>query len=203
MPTESGGGPVSRGAVVFAVARDPVVLEQVYGLNYRTFVEEIPQHRPRAERRLVDSLLAESTCLVALDGETLVGMVAISGRRPFSLDRKLPDLDRYLPPGLRPCEIRLLAVERHRRGGAIFAGLLRELVRHSAAAGYDVAVISGTERQLRLYRHMGFRPFGPRLGTPEAPFQGMMLTWDRLRGAELRVLGDLLDGGPKSSGASP
>lgn len=194
---------MSRGGLVFTVARDPSVLEQIYDLNYRTFVEEIPQHEPSAERRLVDALLADSTCFVALEGETLVGMVAISGRRPFSLDRKLPDLDRYLPPGLQPCEIRLLAVEPSRRGGAIFAGLLRELVRHSAAEGYGVAVISGAERRLPLYRHLGFRPFGPRLGTAEAPFQGMMLTWDRLRGAELRVLGDLLRDGAGPPEASP
>lgn len=194
---------MSRDGLVFAVARDPEVLEQVYDLNYRTFVEEIPQHEPRAERRLVDALLAESTCFVALDGGTLAGMVAISGRRPFSLDRKLPDLDRYLPPGLRPCEIRLLAVEPRRRGGAVFAGLLRELVRHSAAEGYEVAVISGAERQLPLYRHVGFRPFGPRLGTAEAPFQGMMLTWDRLRGADLRAVADLLADRSAPPEASP
>jgi aspartate aminotransferase-like enzyme len=54
------------------------------------------------------------------------------------------------------------------------------LVNDSAQAhGYDVALISGTTRQLRLYRHMGFVPFGPLVVGPGAQFQPMMLTLER------------------------
>jgi hypothetical protein len=37
--------------------------------------------------------------------------------------------------------------------------------------GYDLGVISGTTRQQRLYRHLGFVPFGPfaRLGRGHLP----------------------------------
>ena len=48
------------------------------------------------------------------------------------------------------------------------------------AAGYNVGLISGATTQQRLYRHLGFVPFGPPLGTEKAPFQGMSITWDRL-----------------------
>ena len=58
------------------IASEPWELEQVYGLNYRTFVEEIPQHSPNEERRLIDERLARSVCFVCLDGRRLRGMVA-------------------------------------------------------------------------------------------------------------------------------
>jgi hypothetical protein len=174
--------------LTFKLAEEPWEWEQVYALNYRTFVEEIPQHSPNPERRLVDRLLAGSSCYIALDGRRLIGMVAIAGERPFSLDRKLPDLDRHLPPGARLCEIRLLAVPEDQRGGLVFAGLFRKLLHHSRAHGYDLAVISATERQIQLYHHIGFEPFGPPLGTPEARYQGMFLTWDRLCPSAFRLL---------------
>jgi aspartate aminotransferase-like enzyme len=37
-------------------------------------------------------------------------------------------------------------------------------------------VISGTTRQLKLYRHLGFTPFGSLVGTTAAPYQPMYLT---------------------------
>lgn len=185
------GGPPEVGReddLVIKIAKEPWELEQVYELNYSTFVEEIPQHTPNSERRLVDRLMAESTCFICLGSTRLQGMVAICDHRPFSLDRKLPDLDSYLPARSTPCEIRLLAVREERRGGLVFARLFRELVCHSKENGYDLAVISAAASQERLYRHIGFVPFGPPLGSPEARFQGMYLTWQNLRGSALRLL---------------
>jgi hypothetical protein len=165
---------------VFKVASEPWEFEAVYRLKYRTFVEEIPQHSVNPERILSDDLLANSACYVCVAGHRLLGMVAISGERPFSLDAKVPDLDGYLPPHDRPCEIRLLAVEPPHRQGPVFGGLLACLIRHAQRERFDLAVISATDRQEHLYHHLGFMPFGPPLGTPEARYQGMYITWDRL-----------------------
>lgn len=156
-------------------------------LNYRTFVEEIPQHAPNAARRLVDKFDAENTYVVAEDVPddqghgTLVGMICLRGRRPFSLDGKLPDLDAHLPPHRAPCEVRLLAVERAFRTGTVFRGLVQTLADEALRAGYDLALISGTTRQTRLYRHLGFEPFGPLVGTADAAYQPMALTLGRFR----------------------
>jgi GNAT superfamily N-acetyltransferase len=169
-------------------------LEQVYGLNYRTFVEEIPQHSPNEERRLVDRLLARSVCYVCLDGRRLRGMVAICGERPFSLDAKIENLDAYLPPHRSPCEVRLLAVERDDRGGTVFVALMGATLRHARRNGYDLAVLSGAKRQLPLYHHMGCVPIGPLLGTAAAPYQGMYLTWDRVSPALLHPKLGILEG---------
>ena len=174
----------------FKVADQPWEFEQMHQLNYRTFVEEIPQHSPNPARALVDRLVARSTCFICLKGGRLVGMVAVCGERPFSLDAKLPDLDTYIPPGSRPCEIRLLAVERDVRGGAVLGGLVRCLLLHCRQQGYDVALVSAAARQEKLYRHLGFLPFGPPLGTDAAPYQGMYLTWQTLSQTGRSLIGE-------------
>ena len=47
---------------------------------------------------------------------------------------------------------------------------------HGIEKGYDLAIISGTTRQFKLYQHLGFVPFGPLVGTGDAQFQPMYVT---------------------------
>ncbi len=160
----------------FKIATEAQEFEQIHRLNYRTFVEEIPQHPPNSEGQLVDKFHDENTYLICLAGDLVVGMLCVRGARPFSLDAKLPDVDSHLPAGCRVCEFRLLAVSIAHRTGSVFLGLLRNMATFCFEQGYDLAVISGTVRQAKLYQHIGFVPFGPLVGTPEAPFQPMYLT---------------------------
>jgi GNAT superfamily N-acetyltransferase len=173
---------------IYRIARHPWEFEQIHRLNYRTFVDEIPQHPPNPARRLVDSLIGRSTPFVCLEGRRLIGMVMMSGERPFSLDRKLPGLDGYLPPASRPCEARLLMIEPRHRRGRVFGELLVRAARWGRTQGYDLALISATLREMRLYRHLGFVPFGPPLGAAEAPFQGMYVTWDLVPASVRRLI---------------
>lgn len=165
----------------FKLASEESELEQVHRLNHATFAEEIPQHAADPTGLLVDRFHDENTYVIALDGDRVVGMVALRGKRPFSLDAKLEDLDSYLPRGRSLCEVRLLAVARERRKGPVFRGLMHLLVEHGRRQGYDLAVISGTVRQLKLYRHLGFTPFGPRVGPPEAQYQPMQVTLEAIQ----------------------
>jgi hypothetical protein len=103
---------MSTRSLQFKVATEDWEFEQIHQLNYRTFVEEIPQHQPSGTPRLVDKFHNENTYLICLANNRIIGMIAARGRRPFSLDQKLPNLDSYLPPGRRTCEIRLLSVEK-------------------------------------------------------------------------------------------
>ncbi len=165
--------------LIFKFAAEDWEFEQIHRLNYRTFVEEIPQHQASPTHRLVDKFHAENTYLICLTNQKIVGMLAARGHRPFSLDQKLPELDRHLPAGRRICEIRLLAIDskyRGARGGQILSGLLALLWQHGIERGYDLAIISGTLRQARLYQHLGFVPFGPVVGTGDARFQPMFVT---------------------------
>jgi aspartate aminotransferase-like enzyme len=169
----------SRPPLVFKVASEDWEIEQIHRLNYRTFVEEIPQHKASPSQRLVDKFHAENTYLICLEEIKLVGMLAVRGNRPFSLDQKLEGLDSFLPGGRTICEIRLLAIEkkfRGSRGGQVLAGILALLWQHGVEKGYDLAIISGTTRQQKLYQHLGFVPFGPLVGSGDAQFQPMYVT---------------------------
>lgn len=168
-----------RSTVEFRVARHPAEFEQVFTLLYQTFVEEIPQHEPNPERKHVDRFHAENLYVIAIEGDEVVGVIALRGNRPFSLDQKLGPVDGLLPAGRRICELRLLAVKPPHRTGSVFRGLVESVVREGRAQGYDLAIISGTLRQTRLYRHLGFQPFGPIVGTEEAPFQPMFITFEQ------------------------
>ncbi len=162
--------------IVFKVASEESEFEQIFRLNYRTFVEEIPQHPPNSEHRLVDRFHHQNTYLIALQGEQLVGMAAIRGQRPFSLDEKLGNIDPYLPPGRKVCELRLLSVIPTHRNGTVFQGLLKLILDYGRSQKFSLAVISGTVRQLKLYQHLGFVPFARLVGPPEAQYQPMYLT---------------------------
>ena len=165
--------------LTFKVATEDWEVEQIHRLNYKTFVEEIPQHHPSASQRLVDKFHPENTYLICLQGQKLVGMLAVRGARPFSLDQKLPNLDSYLPQGRIICEIRLLAIEkkfRGARGGQVLQGILALLWQHGVEKSYGLAIISGTTRQFKLYQHLGFVPFGPVVGSGDAQFQPMYVT---------------------------
>jgi aspartate aminotransferase-like enzyme len=166
----------SRPQLVFKTATEDWEFEQIHRLNYKTFVEEIPQHQVSVSHRLVDKFHAENTYLVCLCGRKLVGMLAVRGNRPFSLDQKLENIDSYLPAGRKICEIRLLAIEKKFRGAQALQGILALLWQHGIEKGYDLAIISGTTRQIRLYQHLGFVPFGPGVGSGEAQFQPMYVT---------------------------
>ncbi len=180
----------ARGPVSFRIAQRPDELEQVFRLLYRTFVEEIPQHSPNPERRHIDRFHDENIYLVAVAGADVVGTIALRGSRPFSLDQKLGSVDEYLPQGRRVCELRLLAVEPAFRTGPVFRGLVTQVVKEGRERGYDLAIISGTTRQTRLYRHLGFEPCGALGGPEEASFQPMSLTFERFLSEAPRIVTD-------------
>ncbi len=162
--------------LTFKIATEAWEFEQIHRLNYRTFVNEIPQHAPNPEGRLVDKFHNENTYIICLRGRQLVGMVALRAKRPFSLDAKLPNIDDYLPPHRSVCESRMLAVEFDVRNGQVLVGLLKQVFKYVVEHGHDLVVASGTVRQLRLYRHLGWVAFGPLVGTRDAKYQPMYLS---------------------------
>jgi aspartate aminotransferase-like enzyme len=164
---------------IFKIATESWEFEQIHKLNYRSFVEEIPQHPANDQRVLVDGFHNLNTYAICLAGNELAGMLALNDQRPFSLDRKLENLDSYLPPGRSIVEIRLLAIEERFRHSRVIDGLLLKLAEVASDRGWNMAVISGTERQLKLYHHLGFEDFGPLLGNDGARFQPMYLTLER------------------------
>ncbi len=168
------------GALVFKIASEPWEFEAIHTLNYRTFVEEIPQHASNKSHKLIDKFHHQNTYVICVRGDKLLGMVAIHDKRPFSLDDKLKDIESYLPDFMSVCEIRLLAIENKYRNKTIFTGLLKKIFELALERGYDLGVVSGTTRQTRLYNHIGLKPFGPLVGKTGALYQPMYITFDHV-----------------------
>lgn len=145
--------------------------DAIHRLNYETFVEEIPQHPPNLERRLVDKFHEENTYWIGEVNGEVVAMCALRGERPFSLEQKgvcMPNGD-WL-------EIRLLAVKKAYRRNRTFAGLMRAVIGDATEREVDGIVISGTTREQVLYRRFGFVPFAEPIGPEEARYVPMVLT---------------------------
>jgi predicted N-acetyltransferase YhbS len=154
---------------------------QIHQLNYKTFVEEIPQHQQNDEKTLVDRFHSKNKYIVAMKGKDVIGMVSYISDRPFSLDTKVEGLDQYLPDHEKLVEIRLLSVSDKERKATVAYRLLQYLCQNLIKQNVDAAVISGTTRQLRLYTRMGFTAFGPLVGNEGAFFQPMFITLRNLR----------------------
>ena len=58
------------------IATEDWEFEAIHRLNYQTFVEEIPQHAPNPDGRLVDRFHAENHYVIALQGRQIAGMLA-------------------------------------------------------------------------------------------------------------------------------
>ena len=169
------GAEANGSGLIFKRATEPWEFEQIYELNYSSFVEEVPQHPVNDDRLLVDQFHDENTYFICRRGDEVLGMICARDRRPFSLDQKLGRLENYLPQAedARLCEIRLLAVRPNLRRTRVLPGLLTMMANYCQEGGYDYVVMSGRVSQQTLYRHIGFIPFGPVVGDDSAPYQPM------------------------------
>jgi hypothetical protein len=161
--------------IVVKFAETEAELVQVHKLNYETFVEEIPQHEENQKKILVDKLHEKNKYIIALIRDEVVGMVAINAERPFSLDLKIPDIESHLPSFQKALEIRLLSVKPHKRGGRIFFLLARKIVAWGHELNFNLVLISGTTRQIKLYEKIGFAGFYKLIGKEGAQYQPMYL----------------------------
>ncbi len=168
------------GRYLFKQARSAAEIEQIHRLNYRTFVNEIPQHRSDGTGLLVDKFHAKNVYFIALREGQLVGMLSCHDRPPFSIADRLADDTPLRKPGRRPVEVRLLAINPSDRHTQVFVGLIWSLYTHVVAQGYTHLFISGVAKRLPLYSSLGFRALGPATGHGDAQFVPMAVAVDDL-----------------------
>jgi predicted N-acetyltransferase YhbS len=165
----------------FKIATEPFEFEQIYQLNYETFVEEIPQHAKNEDQKLVDKFHDQNLYFICLKGQEVIGMLCYRDKRPFSLDSKVSNLDELIPKMDKICELRLLSVKKEYRNGRVFYGIVQKLCEFVFEQDYELALISGTIRQLKLYKHLGFQEFAPPVGTSEALYYPMYQTVEHFK----------------------
>lgn len=157
--------------------------EKIHKLNHQIFASEIPQHKKREDEKLVDAFHQKNTYIVAMEGEELIGMVCYNAIRPFSLDKKMDNLDAYLLPHKKLLEVRLFAVKKDKRKQGVALAMLKQLIPSLISQGYDLGVISASLKELELYDNIGAVPFGSLVGTKEVPYQPLYFHINNLKGA--------------------
>jgi len=149
------------GPYQFTVASTSDQLEQVYRLNYATFVSELGQHDADGSGRLVDKFDRKNTYLIGLRDRRVVAMVTVHGEPPFSTARRLADQSVLESIDGRILEVRLLAISPEERQRVVFAGLLWHVQEYAAEKGYTHLLISGYVKRVDIYERLGFRALGP------------------------------------------
>ena len=81
-------------SLIFKIASEPWEFDQIHELNYRTFVDEIPQHQQNEEQKLVDKFHQENTYVICVRNKEVLGMIALRDKRPLSLDEKLEKVNK-------------------------------------------------------------------------------------------------------------
>ncbi|WP_071458662.1 aminotransferase class V-fold PLP-dependent enzyme [Bacillus massilinigeriensis] len=163
------------------IARTDREFAEIAKLNYETFSEEIPQHEKNETGLRVDRFHEENTYILVYKNTVFAGMVALRDKRPFSLDEKIGRVENFLPGEntSKLCEIRLLSVKKVFRTGRVFRRLMGAICQFAYDRGYAAAVISGTTREEKLYKGMGFTQFADTVGNADARFLPMVLTRER------------------------
>jgi|GEM_PF-60675 len=174
------------GPYLFKQADSAAEFEQIHTLNHATFVREIPQHHDSGEGRLVDKFHEKNQYFVAKRGERVVGMLSVHDQPPFSIAERLPDPAFLDSPGMRPLEVRLLAIEPTERASSVFGGLAWAVMQHVRTTGHTHLFISGFEDRHSLYEGLGFEPLGPAVGPTGSRFVPMCLPVSRLEARHAR-----------------
>ncbi len=167
--------------IIIKLADSEDEFQQIHQLNYETFVNEIPQHAANPQALLVDKFHGINKYVIAKENMTVVGMLAYNDQRPFSIDHKLENIAQYLPHFQKPVEIRLLSISKAKRKSPLFFSILEKLVQQLNDGDFDIVLISGTTRQLKLYHKIGFVDFAHLIGTAEAQYQPMYLTKNNIQ----------------------
>jgi aspartate aminotransferase-like enzyme len=115
-------------------------------------------------------------------------MLSAHDKPPFSVAARMPDPSQLEKPGMKPLEVRLLAIEPEERNTPTLIGLVYSLFCFGRVHGHTHFVISGVTEQAELYKHIGFEAVGPPAGKPGAMFVPMVASLDRVESQMHRTM---------------
>jgi len=176
------------GRYVVKTAETDEEFAQIHRLNYRTFVQEIGQHTEASDGSLVDKFHEKNTYILAMREGRLVGMLSAHDQPPFSIASRLAKPELIRRPGMKPLEVRLLAIEPEERHSPVIAMLVYQLFRFGREHGHTHFVISGVTDQIDLYKHIGFEALGPAVGRSGVQFVPMIASLDRVEAQMQRTM---------------
>ncbi|QWQ39393.1 aminotransferase class V-fold PLP-dependent enzyme [Gemella sp. zg-570] len=172
--------------MIYKIANTKEEYEQIFKLNYETFVNEIPQHEKNEDEILIDKFHDNNIYIIAKKGSEVIGMISLCDKRPFSLDQKVNGIEKHYKGDFnKPIEIRLLSIKNEYRKTKVFFSLVERVFSYTIQNSYDIIFISGTIRQEKLYNHIGFKRFYDNVGTKDAEYIPMFLN---LKESDSKVL---------------
>jgi len=161
--------------LVFKEATERDEIAQLHRLNYQTFSEELKQYEGNETGLLIDRFHAGNRYFIAVDGQSVRGMISINSNEPFSIEKRLPHGSELKRMFRNPCEVRLLAIEPGFRNSMILAGLFWQVYSAARRERRSHMLISGVANRSEMYRALGFRELGPPIAAGEASYVPMAM----------------------------
>jgi len=165
-------------------------LQQVWRLNYETYVRELGQEQVppdiAASGMLPDKLRDHTVYVIALHKGELVGMVAITlPTGPFSIESSLSDPS--VLDGIRDqtMEGRRLAVKRAYRGKGVMLRMADFTLQWGFPQGYRHSIISALDRQIPTYTRLGYQEFDRPFVKGDCTYHPMMCNLDRFMSPDI------------------
>jgi aspartate aminotransferase-like enzyme len=167
--------------VQFKQADTAEEIEQIHRLNHRIFAEEVGQHAPAPDGRLVDKFHARNRYFIAKCRGEIVAMVSAHAGPEFSIASRLKDTG-LLKAMRAPLEIRLLAILPELRSQSILPGLFWQVRNYAREHRHSDLLISGIVERISMYEKLGFSPMGPAVQCGHAAFVPMCLSLEAENG---------------------
>lgn len=160
----------------------------MWSLNHAVFAEELSQHQCRPDGLLQDKFHHKNTYFIACRGNEFAGMISAHWQQPFSFDMKFSLESASMYQNDRLGEVRLLCVKKKYRSSTVASRLLFAIVRELEKKNITRILISGIDKQKRLYEHMGFNVVGESLKDGNAVFHPMSADRTEILGRLDKVL---------------
>ena len=72
-----------KSEIKFKIATEKWEYDAIHKLNYQTFVDELPQHKPNCRKKLIDKFNKENAYFISIKDNKVIGMISVRDRRPF------------------------------------------------------------------------------------------------------------------------
>jgi|FLOH01.1.fsa_nt_gi aspartate aminotransferase-like enzyme/GNAT superfamily N-acetyltransferase len=154
--------------------------QAIADLLHRTFVAELGQYQDDGSGHHVDKFDSKNEYFLAESDGKLVGVIAVHGSPPFSVESRLPAGTLMKDIADHPLEVRLLCVAPGLRFSRIAFRLMASAYRHAVAHGYHELWISGVREQLPMYHKLGFEELGPPVACGNSFFSPMRVKTEGL-----------------------
>jgi hypothetical protein len=166
--------------------------EQIHRFNHEIFSSEVQQYAAGKKPPFTDIYRFKTRYAIALRNGIICALVAFSETRPFSIDYRIQQLDKYLPAFDHALEIRLISAKPGKRGDALIRKMVSKVAEwHLMQDKENKCILAlGNKRQVKIFEELGFVSFYKLIRNDDIWYQPMYLDTHKFTGispGKLRV----------------